>query len=283
MKKIVIIPNPKKDSGFAVTLKVIDLLLSHGACVYIEDKYQINRDGVLAYTEFPDNIELVLVVGGDGSVLDASINAIEKDIPMLGVNLGKIGYLSEVEPEGLEILSRLFSNEYTVEEKMLLSVSLIKGDEVVRCSRLAVNDVIISHNSFLGIADFILENGSLERVKYRADGIILSTPAGSTAYSLSAGGPIISHGIDSIIATPICPHSFFDRSIIFRANEKLFVKNAGENDLHISVDGRYFSNISEGEGCSVEMSDKKVKMITFNENSMFATLFKKMKLIEKIV
>ena len=284
MKNIVLIPNPSKDKGLEVTSRLIELLFSLGASVYLEKKY---RDAVsvnpIYYTELPKCTELIIVVGGDGSVLDASVTAIERDIPMLGVNLGKVGYLSEIEPDNLEILENLFTGEYKTEEKMLLSVSHIRGGEVTVSKRLAVNDVIISHNTFLGIADFVLENSSGDYIKYRADGMILSTPAGSTAYSLSAGGPIISHDIDSVVATPICPHSFFDRSIIFKASEIITLKNAGQNELHLSIDGRFFTNLIADDKCLVKMADKKLKMISFSENNMFSTLFKKMKMLEDIV
>ena len=120
---------------------------------------------------------MVISVGGDGSILDASVTALLWDIPLLGVNLGKVGYLSEVEPDNLDILARLFSGEYTVEEKMLLTVAAVRDGAAERAERLAVNDVIISHDTFLGIADFTLENSVGDCVKYRADGLILSTPA----------------------------------------------------------------------------------------------------------
>ena len=266
-----------------VTKSISEKLLSLGAAVYVDKKYNdVFSDSVERYVSFPDNAELIIVVGGDGSVLDASVVAIEHGIPLLGVNLGKVGYLSEVEPDNLEILSRLFTDEYSIEKKMLLTVSHITDSEATESDRLAVNDVIISHDSFLGIADFTLENGVGDSLKYRADGLILSTPAGSTAYSLSAGGPIVSHDIDSIVATPICPHSFFNRSIIFKSGEKIKVKNNSDTVLNVSVDGRYFSNIAYGQECVVKMSEKKLKVLTFSENNMFSTLFKKMRILEDI-
>lgn len=283
MKNLVIIPNPTKDLGLSVTKKLIQKLLSYGVAVYIEEQYSdIDLPSLNFYESFPNIAELIIVVGGDGSVIDASVIAISKNIPVLGVNLGKVGYLSEVEPDNLDIFEKLFSGDYKIEEKLLLSVSCKKGGEVLNSQRLAVNDVIISHDTFLGIADFRLENGSGECVKYRADGMILSTPAGSTAYSLSAGGPIISHDIDSITATPICPHSFFNRSIVFKSSEKIKIKNESDTDLNVSVDGRYFLNLSKDDECKVEMADKKLKMLTFSENNMFTTLFKKMRILEDV-
>ncbi len=283
MKHIAIIPNPKKDRDFSVTKNLVEKLDFFDSTVYIEKKYGENLDlPVVLYDEFPRSAEAIIVVGGDGSVLDASVTAIENDIPLLAVNLGKVGYLSEVEPDNLDILSCLFSGKYEIEEKMLLSVTQVSFGLAHTAERLAVNDVIVSHDNFLGIANFTLENGVGNCVKYRADGMILSTPAGSTAYNLSAGGPIVSHDIDSIVATPICPHSFFNRSIIFKATENIKLRNISDTVLNISIDGRYFTNLSNNDECIIKMADKKLKMITFSENNMFSTLFKKMRILEDI-
>ena len=121
-----------------------------------------------------------------------------------------------------------------------------------------------------------------ECVKYRADGMIISTPAGSTAYSLSAGGPIVDHGMDAILATPICPHSFFNRSIIFNENAVITIENTGKSVLKISIDGRLVNSLEIGEKCVVMQADKKLKMLAFNENNMFSALFAKMQKIENM-
>ena len=283
MKYIVVMPNPTRDRGLIVTKNLINKLLSFGAEVYVDKTYaEVVDSSVNFYKDIPEKTELIIVVGGDGSVLDSSVIAIECDIMLLGVNVGKIGYLSEVEPDNLDILKRIFDGEYIVEEKMLLSVSHLSEGKVITSPRYAVNDVIISHDTFLGIADFVLENSEGDSVKYRADGIILSTPAGSTAYSLSAGGPILSHGVDSIVATPICPHSFFNRSIIFNSTESVKIKNTSTTALNLSVDGRFFANLLSGEECIIKQADKKLKMITFNKNSTFSTLFRKMRIMEDV-
>ncbi|MBE6644427.1 MAG: NAD(+)/NADH kinase [Ruminococcaceae bacterium] len=283
MKHIVIIPNRKKDADLSVTKSLCEKLLSFGGEVYVDKKFEdIFSDSVIRYDTFPKEAELIIVVGGDGSILDASVTALKNDIPLLGVNLGKVGYLSEVEPYNLDILNRLFVGQYSIEEKMLLTVSHIGSGIIKKADRLAVNDVIVSHDTFLGIAEFTLENSVHDCVKYRADGLILSTPAGSTAYSLSAGGPIVSHDIDSIVATPICPHSFFNRSIIFKSTEKINLKNNSDTVLNVSIDGRYFTNIAYGEECIIKMAEKKLKVLTFCENNMFATLFRKMRILEDI-
>ena len=283
MKNILIIPNKNKDKDFVISGRVADLLSKNGASVYVEDKYGTTLSGnAEKISEIPANIELIIVIGGDGSVIDASVTAIEKEIPILGINLGKLGYLAEIDVDNIDELERLFTGEYIVENKMLLEASLISGDKVLISERLAVNDIIISHDTFLGIADFKLEKSDGECVRYRADGMIFSTPVGSTAYSLSAGGPIVSHGIDSILVTPIAPHSFFNRSIIFSPSDKLKIKNSSETELKISVDGRLFAALNINEECVVRTSEKSLKMLSFNQNNNISTLFKKMRNLEDI-
>ena len=283
MKNIVLIPNLNKNMANEVTVRLIEKLHALGLKLHSASKYASNFPSVVeSYESFPKNIDLIIVVGGDGSVLDASVDAIAADVPLIGVNLGKVGYLSEVDPENLDAFSGLINNDYAVEDRMLLSVALKKTDGMTMVTRYAVNDVVISHDSYLGIADFKIENTRGESVKYRADGIILSTPSGSTAYSLSAGGPVVSPYLDSILVTPVSPHSFFNRSILFNSKEKISVMNTGDSDLNVSIDGRRIASLSCGEECAVSVADKRLKMLTFSSDNMFATLFKKMRIMEDV-
>ena len=284
MKKAIIIPNPIKDESFAVTAEIVRRLIKLKIDSFIEEKYKNNSISEVSYYQVPPcDADIIIVVGGDGSVIDASSLAVELGIPILAVNLGKVGYLAQLEPDRLDMLDRLAGGEYKTEEKMLLEVEKIStGTEAQRCSRLALNDVVVSHENYLGISDIMIENEHGDHVNYRADGVIASTPAGSTAYSLSAGGPIVSQDIDAIVATPICPHSFFNRSIVFNASEKIRLCNTGKSALKICIDGRLFLDLEPNEACTVLRADKELKMLTFAENNMFATLFGKMKKIENI-
>ena len=283
MKNILVIPNTLKDSDLSVTTRVIGKLTEFGMTALVSAEFSGKFGGKIEYfTSLPVSADLVLVIGGDGSVIDASRIAIELDIPLLGVNLGNLGYLSEVETDDLDILKKLADGDYIVDDKMLLEVSLSKSGKVTSAQRLAVNDIIISHSEYLGIADICLENSRSEAVKYRADAVILATPAGSTAYALSSGGPIISHNLDSITATPVSPHSFFNRSIVYSANEELKVSNIGRYSIKVSIDGRFFDSLENGDYCIVKKSDKRFKMLTFSENNMFTTLFNKLKILSNI-
>ncbi|MBO5009554.1 MAG: NAD(+)/NADH kinase [Clostridia bacterium] len=281
MKKIILIPNPNKDEGLSVTKSVVKKLISLDFSVLVsKDFLQFEKYGASVYDGEATEGDLVLVIGGDGSIIDASRVAIRLDIPLLGINLGRVGYLSEIEAYDLDSLSRLKDNDYSIEYKMLLSVDKYspEGGHESSC-REAVNDVVISHGEYLGIADFKLENSYGDKIVYRADGLILSTPAGSTAYSLSAGGPVVAHDLDSITVTPVCPHSFFNRSIIYGKNECIKVSNSCDSLLNISVDGRFFTTLAKDEWCVVKRSTTKLKMLTFSKNNMFAVLFEKIKAI----
>ena len=282
MKKVIIVPNTTKDKDLTVTAGVLSTLAELGMTSLVSREYDSERlAGAVYYDELPADAQLVIVIGGDGSVIDASRIAVSLGIPLLGVNLGRVGYLSEVDPEGLSVLKKLSTGEYTVEEKMLLVAEKLSLDgETAVSERFAVNDVVISHDVYFGISDLLLENRHGDRVKYRADGLILSTPAGSTAYSLSAGGPIVAHNLDSIIVTPVCPHSFFNRSIVYEPDECITVSNAGESVLNVSLDGRLFTKLRHSESCVVHRSSERLKMITFSKNNLFSTLVKKIKVLE---
>ncbi len=283
MKNAVIIPNPKKDAELFVTKALIKKLSSIGIRPYIDSSYGIGLPEAAVYSEFPRDAELIVVVGGDGSVIDASKYAVTYGAPIIGVNLGKVGYLSEVEPDNLDAFDRLLTAEYKINEMLLLSAELVAtGGTVKRADSLAVNDVVISHDGYLGIADFTVESALGDGVKYRADSIIVSTPAGSTAYSLSAGGPIVAHNVNSMLITPVCPHSFFNRSIVFDSGEAITVKNICEQNLRISIDGRSFATMAKGESCIIRAAKERLRMLSFSDSNMFATLFKKMRILEDI-
>ena len=283
MKRILVIPNTLKDADLSVTSKVVDKLREFNMIPLISSEFsEIIGDRAEYFSSYPSDAELILVIGGDGSVIEASRVAIAIDIPLLGVNLGNLGYLSEVELDELDLLEKLVKDDYVISDKILLETEVFKNGICEKAERLAVNDIIISHSEYLGIADICLENSMKEAVKYRADAIILATPAGSTAYALSSGGPIISHNLDSITVTPVSPHSFFNRSIVYSAEEELKVSNIGHTLLKVSIDGRLFDSLGNGDYCVIKKSNKRFKMLTFSANNMFATLFNKLKILSNI-
>lgn len=278
MKNLVVIPNLNKDVTLSVTDAVVNRLLGLGFNVYINSSVGCKAEGVTLYDELPENMDLMVVIGGDGSVIDASAIAIERDVPILGVNLGRLGYLTEVEKDEISTLDGLLSGEYSIIEKMLLEVDHSDGS---RCERYAVNDITVRESS-LCIADIKIEDSIENVVKLRADGVILSTPQGSTAYSFSAGGPILAHDVEGILLTPISAHSFFNRSVLFNSSEVIRVTNVGNLPLNISMDGRTVGALAPKEHCNIRRAPRNVKILTFKKNSMFSSLFKKMRILGDI-
>ncbi len=280
MKRIALLPNPKKDPTLRVTGEIVDRLSKNGATVTLPPQYR-GAFPTLASESFPDAPDLFLVVGGDGSILDASVDAVAAGVPVLGVNLGKLGYLAELDPSQLDRLDRLFCGEYDIREEMLLTVSVFREGRELPSARYAVNEVFASHDGAVGLATLRLRTEAGESVSYRADGLIFSTPTGSTAYSLSAGGPIVAHSVPSITVTPVCPHSFFNRSIVFSPDERLTL-TAGDVPIGLSVDGRPFDTLYPGETCAIRRAERSLKLLTFRENDTFSALFSKMRKLEEI-
>ena len=280
MKKIAIIPNAHKDIDFVVTDKVADKLIGMGCAVYVHDGLGYKNNKVHIYDNFPDGIDLIIVVGGDGSVIDASGIAIERGIPLLGVNLGKVGYLAEVEVANLEILEKLSLGDYSITDKMLLDVNF--DDSEITSERYAVNDITISRDSLEHMANIGVEDAWGNAIKFRADGVILATPQGSTAYSLSSGGPVIAHDVESVLLTPVSPHSFFNRSVIFNSSDVIKITNVGDLPLNVFVDGRCIGTLSADKSCRVSKAEKSFRVLTFTRNSMFSSLFKKMRILGDI-
>ena len=283
MKRIFIVTNPNKDQDYKVTKKTSAFLQSFGAEIFMfSSESSSDVSGCSYVTELPENLELIIVIGGDGSFIDAAGYSELSNAPIVGVNLGKVGYLNEIEPDEIEALANVFNGEYKIVTKMLLEVLIEDNGNSVVIDRRAVNDVVISNQEHLEISDFVVysKDGG---VRYRADGAVISTPQGSTAYSLSAGGPVVSHDAGAIILTPIAPHSFFNRSIVFGENELIKVKNTSSKSLNISVDGRLLHELKPGAKITVRSSGKKLKVLTFKDNNMFSNLFSKMQILEDII
>ena len=282
MKNIILMPNAKKDIDFSISKKVIEVLVRNNAKIYVdssfEDEFQNERVICVDVNKIDCDIDAIVVVGGDGSILDASVYAIKHNSPILGINLGRLGYLSEIDTNKIDELDKLFTGEYRINEHMTFDVSICKNGEVITTERKAVNDVVISHEHSFGISDFELSDGIGNILTYRADGIILSTPIGSTAYSLSAGGPAIDSSLEAICVTPICTHSFFNRSILFSPKLSISVKHVSRNDeeLCVNIDGRDTYSLSYGDTVTVTKSDVPFKMIVIGNSGMLGVIYKKM-------
>ena len=283
MKKILLIPNPIKDKGFRVARRVIHQLKRQGADVYIDKKFtDLIWEEAITYNDPPTDVDLCVVMGGDGSILDSAPFAIEHDIPIVGINLGRMGYLSEIEPDRLVLLDRLFRKNIKTVKRLLLSVTVRRADGTLHSDyRFAVNDVVICHDKNFGITDIAMVDSTGNSINYRADGVIVSTPAGSSAYSLSAGGPLVDAAVEAVCVTPICAHSLFSRSVLFPVDYTITLKNcsAREGMMRLSVDGGDSYTLAPGEYACVRRSTKTLRMVTLKKQSALGVLGRKMQLL----
>lgn len=287
MKNIVIMPNAYKDPGYHVSRQIIKYLQGFGARIFLsaELKNNFSLPGIYYYSEsFPAEAEMILVIGGDGSVLDAAMYAIGADIPLLGVNLGRLGYLAELEATEIDRLSLLFSGEYTVRDRMTFHVSLIRDGEEMHLVRRAVNDVVIGQGEETGMSEIRLEDGVGNHLTYLADGIIVATPLGSTAYSLAAGGPVIDASLSAFCVTPICAHSLFSRPVLFPPEYVISLKNVShrEGSMKVSIDGREEYTLAPNDLVKVTRSRNPLRMISLKNQSALGILCRKMKLLNQI-
>ena len=287
MKRFFLIPNPQKDADLAVTRRVLEVLCKIDGCtVYMQEPYLRLCDGEKVFVcpdgECPADAEAVLTIGGDGTVLSASRIALRRNIPLLGINLGRLGYLAELDADRVEELVRLANDDFIVRDVMVLKTSLKRGDKIWQMPRLSVNDIIFYRSATGHMIDLTLEEDGSGSMHYLADGLVLATPTGSTAYALSAGGPILPGTFDCISATPVCPHSFFNRTVIFDGGATLTVRNnaPGGESVLVTLDGHENFMMEPYDEVIVERAPVRLAVLSPDKRNFLKTLRKKMRLTE---
>jgi len=278
MKKIVLTPNPQKDVDFLLSVKVIDVLKSFCSEIYVENVYkELLTYGVTGYepNAFPEDAELILVLGGDGSMLHAAKDALEHDIPLLGINMGRVGYLASVEPHEISDLADLAMDRYIEKKHMTLSVVAKGTDGKEKFLGYALNDVVVDGKGHL--ADMRVYDGNCF-LDYRADGLIAATPTGSTAYSMSAGGPIIDPLARNITLTPICSHSLSDKPIVlsYRRTIPILAKTIADDMIVVSADGGESIPVRYGDRVIINISDLKTRLIRYKDRNFYDIVYSKL-------
>ena len=278
MKKIILLPNRDKDPDLALSLRVLEVLLSFCERVYTEkSNAELLALGAAAYEEndYPSDAELLLALGGDGTMLRAAAVAAEHDIPLMGINMGRMGYLATVEPSEIDDLRSLCDDQYIEQSRMLLDVTLNRSDGETVFLGKALNDVFIDGGGHLADLRLFEKQGSLD---YRANGLIVATPTGSTAYSLSAGGPVMDENMSAICVTPICPRSFFSRSLLFSDDTQLRILNleARADTARVSVDGFIDVSLARGDEIVIQRSTLSVRILSLKPRHLLEVLSTKM-------
>ncbi|MDE5939337.1 MAG: NAD(+)/NADH kinase [Lachnospiraceae bacterium] len=274
MKRFFLITNEAKDPAGAFTKKITDIIERHGGeavCVKNE-RHALAESGMAG-------VDCALVLGGDGTLLRAAGNMMDSDIPLLGINLGTLGYLAEVESAcAEEAVIKLLRDEYVREERMMLSGRVMAGQEE---ERYALNDIVISRCGSLQILNVRIYVNDRFLNDYCADGVIVATPTGSTGYNLSAGGPIVEPSARLLLLTPICPHTLNTRSIVFSPEDEITVeipagKDGHEQVVEASFDGSNTVTLRTGDRVRIRRSDKTTGIVRLNTESFLTVLHKKM-------
>ncbi len=271
--KIAVFPNFEKKNAHPTSLRVCEILNGMGVELFADEKYAGYFSSVGYVKTFPrrnaaEMCDIMIAIGGDGTILRHSDFAAEFRKPLLGINTGRLGFMASMESDELDSLSKLISGDFRIEERMMIQAEIIGSDGNSELFT-ALNDVVIVR-PFSGIADFdICVNGRTVS-QIRADGVVFSTPTGSTAYGISAGGPILEPCLDCIEFTPICPHSLSSRTILFSSEHRLEVIHTSyEGDVYFTVDGKPGRNIGLSDRVMISKSDKTLRLIDIKGFSFY--------------
>lgn len=281
MRTIGIFLNQEKAHGAEVAKKLVTILEMRGVSVLLEPTLaeHIHRQDCQSELSSwsQEMVDAVFVLGGDGTLLGVARKIAGKHIPILGINIGNLGFLSEAEPHDLaKAVDRILAGEYTVERRMMLDVQW-RRDGILQESGIAFNDVGIAKGSFSRmIRCTVTMNGDYVG-SYMGDGVIVSTPTGSTAYSLSCGGPIVFPGIQALVLTPICPHTLTARPMVLPAESELeVIVEANHQEMGLTIDGQIGYSLQSGDQVKIRRSDDYTYLIKWKERSFFEVVQKKL-------
>lgn len=285
MKNVILTPNPYRDKNFHTVREAVELLKKAGiqtrVCLpfEVDRSYELPKD--LRFSrldrELP-NAEMIICFGGDGTILHMAKTATRRGIPILGVNIGTMGFMAELESSELEKLACLATGEFTTDSRMMLDITVQRDRDII-FHDICLNDVVITKGAVARIVHLSVKCDGVEAMECGGDGVIVATPTGSTAYSLSAGGPIVEPEARNIIITPVCAHDMSSRCIV--ASEKRVIsvsmsRNARRN-AYLSVDGGKALRLNMGDVATIKTSKLETKLIRLKDRSFYDVVNSKFK------
>lgn len=285
MKNIILTPNPYRDKNFQTVRSALQILknagLSTRLCLpfEVDRSYELPKD--LRFSrldrELP-NAELVICFGGDGTILHMAKAATRRGVPVLGVNIGTMGFMAELESTELEKLADLAKGEYTLDSRMMLDVTVQRERDIL-FHDICLNDVVVTKGTVARIVHLAVQCDGVPAMEIGGDGVILATPTGSTAYSLSAGGPIVEPEARTMLITPICPHDMGSRCIVASDKRTItveMIRNARRN-AYLSVDGGKAVRLNMGDVVTVKKSQMETKLVRLSQRSFYDVVSAKFK------
>ncbi len=279
-KSVGILAKPKLPEVKSTLHDVISWLRARNIDVILDTTSAslLGEQGGYQKTQLASKADVLLVLGGDGTMLNAARLAGERSIPILGVNMGGLGFLTEVRLENLyPSLERVFANDFVLDERLMLQTHVHRHGETV-AQGVVLNDVVISKGTLARMIELKIAIQGRFVTNLRGDGLIVSSPTGSTAYSLSAGGPIIDPAVQSLILTPICPHTLTHRPLIVPGNAEIDVTLTSKDDgAMATLDGQVGVAITQGDTVVIQTSEHRTRLIRFPESNYYDVLREKLK------
>jgi NAD+ kinase len=269
MKKIILLGDisKKKIRETITRLEPLFRKKSHLSVIDISDEDEIKKTSA----------DLAFVFGGDGTILSASRKLNDKQIPLIGVHLGKFGFLAELTLQDInDSLTRICAGEYVVSQRMLLTCKVIRSKQVIN-ETVGLNDAVISRTSLSRLISIKLYVNEKIVTTYSCDGLIVSTPAGTTAHSLSAGGPIVTPDMEAFVITPICPHTLSNRPLVVSGSSKIEMEQISESKgIGLTVDGQVYFDVEAGDRVVIEKAEKKLQLIDTQTRTFYDVLREKL-------
>ncbi len=275
MKNIAIIPNIQRDPQYTYTKKLLSLLKDRAnLCMYDTESERFEGVYYADAQTLVEKADLAIVLGGDGSILSVAEPLSKAQVPILGINLGHLGFLAAIEPENMALaIDNILTDNYRIEKRSMLHAEVLRDGNVLETFD-ALNDIVLSRASFTKLLSLQIFADDVLLDEFVADGVILSTATGSTAYSLSAGGPILAPELSAMLITPICPHNMQSRPIVMPFGHTLTVKIVRKDceGSFASCDGRSICNLNESDILRIEKSPYETQIIQLGNKSFYATL-----------
>lgn len=278
--KISIFPNFNNDGVLQTCEEICKELDKLGVEYSVAKCNESDETGTLPLffdtNELIENCDIVIVVGGDGTTLNVAKAASLHNKLTLGINAGRLGFMSGLERDELSLLNRLVSGDYEVEERMMINARLMSENGIQ--DFICLNDAVITRGDLARLIDVTVKSDGRVITKNRADGMIIATPTGSTAYSMAAGGPVVSPDNSCFVVTPICPHSLVNRSIVFSSDKELeiTVENDKNNTSYLSIDGEKSVTVTKNSKIIISKSEYVAKLIKIKPDSFYEILNKKL-------
>lgn len=280
MLKIAIFPNFQKKNALPCARQVCERLHGYGAEIYIDESYAGEFSGQSyvhcgVFSSFVYEVDIVIAIGGDGTILRCAKQMIASRALLLGINTGHLGFMASLESDQLDELGRLFRQEYRISERMLLSGELI-GDGKKTCFT-ALNDIAVS-GLYGKVFDFSVYADKALIGRYRADGMVCSTPTGSTAYALSAGGPIMEPELSCIEIALICPHSLFNRPLLLSSERRITIQHTAgcERTIYLSADGEPPVSFPPSYRLEIRKSRHHISLLSLGSDSFYDSVNRKL-------